>query len=107
VVQDLALTPTVTCYRRERWETPDGETILADLDPGIIGGYSPNLHRLVLMLAYCHYETVWSPLGGVGGSRSVMLSAGRTAAARSVPLRASKRQTSVLLPQPATAERGL
>src|ERR1700741_5624564 len=48
VVQDLALNPTVTCYRRERWQTPDGETILADLDPGIIGGYGPNLHRLVL-----------------------------------------------------------
>jgi hypothetical protein len=46
VVQDLALNPTVTCYRRERWQTPDGETILADLDPGIIGGYGPNLHRL-------------------------------------------------------------
>src|SRR5271166_1745514 len=35
VVQDLSLKPTVTRYRRERWETPDGETIVANLDSGI------------------------------------------------------------------------
>ena len=40
VVQDLSLTPTATRYRRERWETPDGETIVAELDPGIVGGYT-------------------------------------------------------------------
>ena len=50
VVQDLGLTPTVTLYRRERFETPEGKTIVADLDAGIIGGYGPNLHRLVLVL---------------------------------------------------------
>ena len=38
VVQDLSLNPQVTRYRRERWETPDGKTIIADLDPGIVGG---------------------------------------------------------------------
>jgi hypothetical protein len=41
VVQDLSLNPRVTRYRRERWETPDGKTIIADLDPGIVGGYGP------------------------------------------------------------------
>jgi hypothetical protein len=50
VVQDLSLNPTAILYRRERWETPDGATIVADLDPGIVGGYGPNLHRLVLLL---------------------------------------------------------
>src|SRR5882762_4368839 len=39
VVQDLSLSPQVTLYRRERWETPEGETIIAALDPGIVGGY--------------------------------------------------------------------
>jgi len=39
VVQDLNLSPQVTRYRRERWQTPQGETIIADLDPGIVGGY--------------------------------------------------------------------
>ena len=49
VVQDLAFHPVVTCYRRERWETPDGQTVIAPLDPGIVGGYGPHLHRFVLM----------------------------------------------------------
>jgi len=43
----LSLKPQVTRYRRERWETPDGKTIIAALDPGLVGGYGPNLHRLV------------------------------------------------------------
>ena len=41
VVQDLNLSPQVTCYRRERWETPEGETIIAALDPGIVGDTAP------------------------------------------------------------------
>src|ERR1700691_584042 len=35
VVQDLVLNPSVTLYRRERWETPDGQTLIAPLDQGI------------------------------------------------------------------------
>ena|SRR5208337_1501857 len=58
VVQDLSLTPAVTRYRRERWETPDGKMILAELDCGIVGGYGPNLHRLVLGL---HFSGTPSP----------------------------------------------
>jgi len=50
VVQELSLFPQVTRYRRERWETADGRTIIADLDPAIVGGYGPNLHRFVLAL---------------------------------------------------------
>src|SRR5271167_1805690 len=52
VVQDLSLNPQVTRYRRDRWETPDGKTIIAALDPGLVGGYGPNLHRLVLTLHF-------------------------------------------------------
>src|SRR6202162_5917368 len=52
VVQDLSLSPQVTRYRRERWETPQGDRIIAALDPGIVGGYGPNLHRLVLALHF-------------------------------------------------------
>src|SRR5258708_32398000 len=44
VVQDLNLSPQVTLYRRERWETPEGERIIATLDPGIVGGCCPPLH---------------------------------------------------------------
>jgi hypothetical protein len=41
VVQDLGLTPTVTLYRRERFETPEGETIVADLDAGTSAATAP------------------------------------------------------------------
>src|ERR1700731_2998537 len=41
VVQDLSLSPQVTRYRRERWQTPQGETITAHPAPGVIAGYGP------------------------------------------------------------------
>jgi len=59
----------VTRYRRERWETPDGKTIIADLDPGIVGGYGPNLHRLVLALHFSGQvtcERIVALLNGMG-----------------------------------------
>jgi hypothetical protein len=61
VVQDVVLNPSVTRDPRERWETPDGETLAAPLDPGIIGGYGPHLRRLVLML---HFQS--HARGGAG-----------------------------------------
>src|SRR5271165_7063864 len=69
VVQDLSLTPAVTRYRRERWETPDGKMILAELDCGIVGGYGPNLHRLVLGLHFSGQmtcERIVALLNGMG-----------------------------------------
>jgi hypothetical protein len=69
VVQDLVLYPKVTLYRRERWETPDGGTVVAGLDLGIIGGYGPHLHRLVLMLHFqgqMSCERIVALLNGVG-----------------------------------------
>jgi hypothetical protein len=69
VVQDLSLSPQVTRYRRERWETPEGETIIAKLDPGIVGGYGPNLHRLVLALHFSGQvtcERIVALLNGMG-----------------------------------------
>src|ERR1700733_4086818 len=49
LVQDLVISATATCYRRERWVTPDGCTILAPLPPGIDGHFGPELRRFVLM----------------------------------------------------------
>ena len=69
VVQDLSLKPTVTRYRRERWETPDGETIVANLDSGIVGGYGPHLNRLVLALHFAGQmtcERIVALLNGMG-----------------------------------------
>ena len=37
MVQDVFLAPQVTLYRRERWETADGKTLIAALDPAISG----------------------------------------------------------------------
>jgi hypothetical protein len=48
-VQDLALTARVVRYRRERWLTPDGETVVAPLPGGIRGHFGPELRRFVLM----------------------------------------------------------
>src|ERR1700732_105158 len=48
-VQELELTARVVRYRRERWLTPDGETIVAPLPSGIRGHFGPELRRFVLM----------------------------------------------------------
>ena len=48
-VQDLVLTTRVIRYRRERWLTPTGETIVAPLPAGIRGHFGPELRRFVLM----------------------------------------------------------
>ena len=69
VVQELSLFPQVTRYRRERWETADGRTIIADLDPAIVGGYGPNLHRFVLALHFSGQVTcdrIVALLNGMG-----------------------------------------
>jgi hypothetical protein len=49
VVQDLVLRPHVVRYRRERWVTPDGGTVIAPLPGGVSGhfgaeGWDPS-HR--------------------------------------------------------------
>jgi hypothetical protein len=39
VVQDLVLRAQVTRYRRERWITPDGRTVVASLPQGVAGHF--------------------------------------------------------------------
>ncbi len=48
VVQDLVLRVEVTRYRRERWLTPDGRTVIAPLPAGVAGHFGPELQRFVL-----------------------------------------------------------
>ena len=48
-VQDLVITARVVRYRRERWLTPSGETIVAPLPEGTRGHFGPELRRYVLM----------------------------------------------------------
>ena len=59
VVQELEIRPRVICYRRERWLTPDGHTVVAPLPAGITGHFGPNLRRFVL--AQCHQGQVTVP----------------------------------------------
>src|SRR3954470_11112357 len=49
LVQDLVISTRATRYLRERWITPDGQTILAPLPAGIAGHFGPELRRFVLM----------------------------------------------------------
>jgi hypothetical protein len=48
VVQDLILRPWTICFRRERWKTPDGRTIVASLPNDVSGHFGSNLKRFVL-----------------------------------------------------------
>jgi len=48
LIQDLVLRPIAIRYRRERWVTPDGRTVVAPLPPGIDGHFGPELRRFVL-----------------------------------------------------------
>jgi hypothetical protein len=49
LVQELVLSVHAIRYRRERWVTPDGQTIGAPLPEGIVGHFGPDLRRFVLM----------------------------------------------------------
>src|SRR5215218_4071208 len=48
LVQDLVLRPRVVRLRRERWLTPDGQTVTAPMPAGIVGHFGPELRRFVL-----------------------------------------------------------
>src|SRR5918998_626223 len=49
LVRELRLSAEVVRYRRERWLTPAGETVLAPLPAGIVGGFGPGLRRFLLV----------------------------------------------------------
>jgi hypothetical protein len=50
LVQDLVIRPEVIRWRRERWLTPDGRTVVAPLPTGVAGHFGPELQRYVLAL---------------------------------------------------------
>lgn len=69
VVQDLLLVPQVIRYRRERWLTADGRTIIAPLPAGIVGGFGPALRRFILaghVQGQVTSERLTALLGGIG-----------------------------------------
>jgi hypothetical protein len=48
VIQDLIIQPAAIRFRRERWLTPDGGSVVAPLPDGIDGHFGPELRRFVL-----------------------------------------------------------
>jgi hypothetical protein len=49
LVRELVLSAQAVRYRRERWQTADGQTLTAPLPAGTHGHFGPNLRRFVLM----------------------------------------------------------
>ncbi len=49
VVQDLRLEARVIRYRRQRWLTPDGSTLVAPLPAGVEGHFGAELRRFVVL----------------------------------------------------------
>src|SRR5215208_2376295 len=69
LVRELRLSAEVVRFRRERGLTPAGETVLAPLPAGIVGGFGPELRR-VLLVAHAQgqvtTERLAALLGGIG-----------------------------------------
>ena len=47
-VQDLEIRARLIRYRRERWLTPDGETVMAPLPAAVTGHFGAELRRFIL-----------------------------------------------------------
>jgi hypothetical protein len=62
VVQDLILKPRVILYRREHWQTPDGQSLVAPLPAEVLPGshYGPDL--ICFILHQYHHQHVTQPL---------------------------------------------
>jgi hypothetical protein len=58
LVQDLVLSVRAVRYRRERWITPDGQTLIAPLPDGTNGHFGPERRRFVLMLYHQGQSTL-------------------------------------------------
>src|SRR5829696_6947374 len=73
VHRDLVLVAEVVRYRRERWVTPEGQTLIAPLPEGIAGGYGPGVRRFCLALhtqGQVTTERLTDLLNGIGLSIS-------------------------------------
>jgi Transposase IS66 family len=67
VVEDLVVRPATIRYRRQRWRTPAGETIVAPLPAGVRGHVGPELRRYVLALYHQGRMTVAGLLAHLDG----------------------------------------
>jgi hypothetical protein len=67
VVEDLVVRAATIRYRRQRWRTAAGETIVAPLPPGVRGHVGAELHRYVLALYHQGRMTVAGLLAHLDG----------------------------------------
>jgi hypothetical protein len=73
VRRDLVLVAEIVRYKRERWLTPQGQTIIAPMPAGIAGGYGPGVRRFCLALhtqGQVTTERLTDLLNGIGLSIS-------------------------------------
>jgi hypothetical protein len=73
VRRDLVLVAEVVRYRRERWLTPEGQTLIAPLPKGVAGGFGPGVRRFCLALhtqGQVTTERLTDLLNGIGLSIS-------------------------------------
>src|SRR5918998_1723542 len=69
LVRELTFTPEAVRFRRERWITPAGGTVLAPLPAGIVGGFGRGLRRFLLVAhaqGQVTAERLVALLGGIG-----------------------------------------
>ena len=59
LVQDLHWAARVIRYRRERWLTPEGETLVAPLPAGTVGGFGPGLRRFHRRAVDITRQLIW------------------------------------------------
>ncbi|MBA1158915.1 IS66 family transposase [Microvirga mediterraneensis] len=73
VRRDLVLAAEVVRYKRERWVTPDSQTIIAPMPAGVAGGHGPGGRRFCLALhtqGQVTTERLTDLLNGIGLSIS-------------------------------------
>jgi hypothetical protein len=62
VVQDLTIEPRVILYRRERWMTADGQSLVAPLPPEVISSSHFGPELICFILHQYHHQHVTQPL---------------------------------------------
>src|SRR5437764_10905460 len=62
VVQDLTIKPRVILYRRERWLTPDGRSLVAPLPAEVLPGSHYGADLICFILHQYHHQHVTQPL---------------------------------------------
>ncbi|MGF9764322.1 transposase, partial [Microvirga sp. 0TCS3.31] len=73
VCRELVVVAEAVRYKRERWVTPEGQTLIAPLPEGIAGGFGPGVRRFCLALhtqGQVTTERLTDLLNGIGLSIS-------------------------------------